>query len=282
MKRWKGYFQLMRFELPFAAGICVLTGQLFALETLPPLFEIWTGFLSIFLISASILVLNDYYDIETDRINAPERPIPSGAVSPSGARSFSIALLSAGLLTGSLLGAVMFAFAAALALTGFLYNRKFKRTGLPGNLMVSFCSGATFVYGGTSAGKPFDRTVWFFALIAALIDLGEEIAADAMDAEGDRLIRSKSQAISLGRHYAVRISSGIFFSVIALTFVPFLLRWFEPVYLVPIGIMDLVMAYSSARLLMSAGAAGRIHIRRLYLGATAGLVLFLLMRLSGF
>jgi geranylgeranylglycerol-phosphate geranylgeranyltransferase len=282
MNKWKGYFQLMRCELPFAAGVCVLMGQLLALAVSPPLFEMWAGFLSIFLLSASILVLNDFYDIETDRVNAPDRPIPRGAVSSSGARLFSILLLSAGLLLGALLGATMFVFAAVLALVGFLYNREFKRTGLPGNLMVSFSSGATFIYGGTSVGMPFHRTVWFFALLVALIDLGEEIAADAMDAEGDRLIRSRSLAISLGRTGAVRVSCGIFFSAVALTAVPFLLRWFGPLYIVPIGIMDISIAYSAVRLLQSDGDGGRIHIRRIYLGGTGGLVLFLLMKLSGF
>jgi hypothetical protein len=37
----------------------------------------------------------------------------------------------------------------------------------------------------------------------------------------------------------------------------------------------------SARNRLSAGGTGRIHIRRLYLGATAGLLLFLIMRLLG-
>jgi geranylgeranylglycerol-phosphate geranylgeranyltransferase len=277
MKKLKAYFQLMRFELPFAAGVCVLLGQSFALGAFPPLFETWAGFLSIFLLSASILVLNDFYDIETDRINAPERPIPSGAVSPSEARLFSALLLCLGLLLGSFLGWMAFVFAVVLAIIGFLYNLKFKRTGLPGNLMVSFSSGATFVYGGISVGMPFNRTTWFFALIVALIDLGEEIAADAMDADGDRLIQSKSLAIGFGRRCAVGVSAGIFFSAVVLTVVPFLLRWFEPVFIIPIAITDFSIVYCAMRLLQGKGSGGRIHIRRLYLGATAGMLLFLLM-----
>jgi hypothetical protein len=45
--------------------------------------------------------------------------------------------------------------------------------------------------------------------------------------------------------------------------------------------MDTVIAYSTLCLLKSNNDEGRTHIRRLYLGATAGLLLFLLMRLLG-
>jgi geranylgeranylglycerol-phosphate geranylgeranyltransferase len=69
--------------------------------------------------------------------------------------------------------------------------------------------------------------------------------------------------------------------VIALTAIPFLLRWFTIVYVPPIAAMDIVIAYSTMRLLKSRDNEGRAHIRRLYLGATAGLLLFLLMRLLG-
>lgn len=147
--------------------------------------------------------------------------------------------------------------------------------------MVSFSVGMTFIYGGVSVGKPFNRVVWFFAVIAALIDLGEEIAADAMDMAGDRLIRSHSLALRHGRVAALKVSGGIFFVVVALTVVPFLVQWFSLAYIAPIALMDAVIAYSALCLLKSDDSAGRKHIRWLYLGATAGLLLFLTMRLLG-
>ncbi len=73
--------------------------------------------------------------------------------------------------------------------------------------MVSFSVGMTFIYGALSVGLPFDLRAWFFGIIAALIDLGEEIAADAMDMEGDLLIHSNSLAIKYGRDFALKISA---------------------------------------------------------------------------
>lgn len=279
MKKLKGLFRLIRFELPLAAGICVLLGQLFALGDFASLFITAAGFCSVFLISASILVSNDYFDMETDKINAPDRPIPSNLVTPAEALSFAIFLLLAGFVFSYLISIPALLFSVGLTVIGILYNGKFKKHGFIGNLMVSFSVGMTFIFGGLSVGMPFNKLVLFFAVIAALIDLGEEIAADSMDVKGDLLIGSKSIAIKYGKTTAIKISSFMFFFVILLSTIPFLLKWFAIIYLIPILIMDFVVGYSTMRLLKSKDEEGRKYIRLLYLGATFGLIVFLAMRL---
>ena len=279
MKKIKGLFSLIRFELPLAAGICVVLGQLFALGKLPEFHTILSGFLSVFFISASILVSNDYFDIETDKINAPHRPIPSNLVTPSGALILALSLLAAGLATSFAININAFILSVILTIVGFLYNRKFKKFGLLGNLMVSFSVGMTFIYGGVLVGLPFNKIAWLFGIIAALVDLGEEIAADVMDEKGDKLTGSKSIAIIYGRTKALKISFAIFLVVIAASVTPFLLNWFKLIYLVPILLMDIAIFYSAVKLVRSKGEEGRKYIRNLYLGATFGLTVFLIMRL---
>lgn len=281
MQKIIGLIKLIRFELPFSAGVCVVMGQMFALGSFASAAITLFAFMSVFLISASILVMNDYFDVETDRINSPHRPIPSNLVSPNEALLFSIVLLITGILFSYLLNAVVLLISILLAVIGFLYNRYFKKIGLPGNLMVSFSVGMTFIYGGASVGMAFNSAVIFFAVIAALIDLGEEIAADAMDIEGDKLINSNSLAIKFGRTTSLKISVSIFFLVIVLSFLPFILKWFSLIYLAPIAVMDLSIAYASVKLLKSKNDEGRKHIRILYLGSTFGLIVFLIMRLVG-
>ena len=83
MRKLKGLIGLFRPELPFAAGICVILGEIVALGGLPPLREALLGFSTAFFISSSALILNDYFDLEVDMVNAPERALPSGAVSPA-------------------------------------------------------------------------------------------------------------------------------------------------------------------------------------------------------
>lgn len=281
MKKIKGIIKITRPDLSVAAGICVLMGQLLALGEFAPLFISAAGFFSVFSVSASILVLNDYFDVETDRINAPQRPIPSGAVSEAEALVIAILLLSAGMILSALINIWLLLIAAALAVIGFLYNRFFKKSGLTGNLMVSFSVGMTFIYGGASVGIPFHKAVLFFAVITALVDLGEEIAADALDAEGDKLIGSASIAIRKGERTALNLSAMIFFTVTALSFLPFVLEWFAPIYLIPILFMNSAIVISAIKIVKGTIAEKRKYIRVLYLGATSGLLLFLIMRLFG-
>jgi geranylgeranylglycerol-phosphate geranylgeranyltransferase len=278
MNKIKGLAKLLRFELPFSAGVCVVMGQMLAKGEFASVLTTIFGFASVFLISASILVLNDYFDVETDKINAPYRPIPSNLVLPSEALFFSMLMLLTGLFLSYLIGITVLSISIVLTIIGFLYNRYFKKMGLLGNLMVSFSVGTTFIYGGATVGLPFNKMVIFFSLIAALIDLGEEIAADSMDIQGDLLINSNSLAIKYGKSAAVKISSCIFFFVILLSFVPFIADWFSLIYLIPIGIMDISIAYSSLRLLNTETGKGRKFIRWIYLGATFGLIVFIIMR----
>ncbi|HEX7358419.1 MAG TPA: UbiA family prenyltransferase, partial [Ignavibacteriaceae bacterium] len=266
---------------PLAAGICVVLGQLFALGYFASLVLTFTAALSVFFISASILVSNDYFDIETDKINAPHRPIPSGLVSPAQALALAVFLLITGSILSLTISISALLFSIGLTIIGLLYNRKFKKHGLIGNLMVSFSVGMTFVFGGLSVGMPFNKVVLFFAVIAALVDLGEEIAADSMDVKGDKLIDSKSIAIKHGKEKALRVSTFIFVLVILLSLIPFLLQWFNIIYLIPIAVMDMFIGYSTYRLVRSKEEEGRKYIRLLYLGATFGLVVFLIMRLMG-
>ena len=278
--RLLGIFRLFRFELPFTAGICVILGQLLAIDQFPPISIMALGFLSIFCISATALILNDYFDIEIDRVNSPERPLPSGIVTKQ-----DVVLLSIGVAMLGLIASYLISFAALLIslfvwMIGFLYNWRFKRSGLWGNLMVSFSVGMTFIFGGISVSVPFAKMVWFFAVIVALINVGEEIAADAMDVQGDRQAGSQSLAVVLGPERALRISAAVFMAVVGISSLPFWRDWLDWIYLLPISIMDGVILYSTAKLLNPQTADRRRYVRWIYLGGLAAILIFILIRFA--
>lgn len=257
----------------------MILGQVFALAGDIYITKAIAGFLSVFMISASILVMNDCIDLKSDRINAPQRPIPSGMVSIRQAWLFAIFLMMGGFYFNLSLGTIPLIIAICLIINGFLYNRYFKSSGLPGNLMVSSSVGATFIYGAASVGTPWNIMAAYFAVLVALIDLGEEISADAMDIEGDKLIRSRSVAIVHGTERALKLSLSIFWIVITLSFIPFIFRWFPLILLLPVLIMDAFIGYSSIKMQTASNAMGRKYIKALYLGATLGMLIFLAMLL---
>lgn len=278
-KKLSGLFHLFRFELPFAAGVCVILGELLALGKVPTIWEMALGFLSVFLISASSLILNDYFDLESDRINAPERPLPSGIVTKREVVFLSCVVTALGFLAGALLSFWALLVGILTWAVGFLYNWRFKKTGLPGNLMVSFSVGMTFIFGGISVGKPFEVTVWFFGMLALLINLGEEIAADAMDVDGDRKAGSRSLPVLIGRENAIRISATLFFLVVGISVLPFVLGWMEWIYVLPFLFMDGVILFSTIKLLDSKLVNRRRYIRWIYLSASLAILIVIVIRL---
>ncbi|WP_370574425.1 UbiA family prenyltransferase, partial [Methanomethylovorans sp.] len=114
MKKVKGLLRLLRSELPFSAGVCVVMGQILALGKFASIPETIFGFLSVFFISASILVLNDYFVVETDKVNAPDRTIPSKLVTPSEALMLALCLMLSGLILSYLISVIAFLFSLVL------------------------------------------------------------------------------------------------------------------------------------------------------------------------
>jgi geranylgeranylglycerol-phosphate geranylgeranyltransferase len=276
-RKLKGIIQIFRPELPLAAGMCVVLGEMLALSAFPPVLALTLGFACGFFLSASALIFNDYFDIEVDRINAPERPLPSGNLSKADVIILAIATALVGLAAtwafnpGALLPGFL------IWVVGFLYNWKLKSMGLWGNLMVSTSVGMTFIIGGIGVGRAWDQTVWVFGLIAFAIDLGEEIAGDAMDAEGDRERQSRSIAIIRGKETALRIAAALFLLAVLLTFVPVLWGELGILYLIAISLADILILFFTTKLIRSQSPTeGRQAMRGIYLSASLGLLAFLI------
>lgn len=275
-----GLYRLFRLELSFTAGACVFLGELLALGGLPSLSQAAFGFLSFFFISATALILNDYFDIETDRINAPTRPLPSGLVTKAEVVALAIIVALLGFLSSLMIGLDAFIVVVIVWVVGFLYNWRFKKSGLFGNLFVGFSVGTTFVFGGIVVGNPFEEVVWFLAIMTMLIDLGEEIAADSLDVEGDRKAGSRSLAVLFGPQQAMRIAAGVFGMVVAGSVIPFIFGWLGWLYLPPIFIFDAIIAYS-VRNLLNPQIPNRINdIRRIYLVGLGMVLVFIILRLA--
>ncbi|QRN82329.1 UbiA family prenyltransferase [Chloroflexota bacterium] len=279
LRKLHGLLILVRFELPLAAGICTVIGELVALDHLPPLRIILLGFSSVFLLSAAALILNDVFDVESDRINAPHRPIPSGMVSIREVVIFFILVTLTGLALATLITFQAFLVAFFVWVIGFLYNWKFKKLGLVGNMMVSFSVGMTFFFGGIAVNNPFSTPVIFFSLWSFFFNLGEEISADAMDMEGDNEAGSKSLAIKFGREAAIRVGASIFFFVIAASSLPFIFGWFELVFLPPILFADAITLISAIQLLNPNTANRRKWIRWIYLSGLVAMIGFLIIHI---
>jgi geranylgeranylglycerol-phosphate geranylgeranyltransferase len=163
---------------------------------------------------------------------------------------------------------------------GFFYNWQLKKFGLVGNLLVGFSVGMTFVFGGIAVGNPFEAVVWFLAVTTLIVDLGEEIAADVLDVEGDRRTGSRSLAVLLGREKAMKVAACVFGIVVAGSAIPLFIGWLEWFCMLPIVIFDAVVIYSVRRLLNPLISDRIRDLRRIYLSGSCMIVVFIIIRLT--
>jgi len=271
--------ELIRMDLALGAGFFFVAGEIFAFGGLPPFHLVILGFLTLFFISGSANISNDYFDREVDRVNLPSRPLPSGRISVTELWALFSLFTASGMIGAAFLGPLVLVLVVLFWCIALAYNIKLKDAGFAGNLVVAACIGMTIVLGAIAAGT-VNGVVLTFAALAFFFDLGLEIAADTMDVQGDEQRSSRSLAHRWGRARALRISAlwlTVFFLV---TPVPFLAGWLGYDYLLLIGTADLWMIACTVRLVASPTIEeGRRQIRRLYLTWGLFVIVFTLTRL---
>ena len=276
----QAFSDLLKPELPLAAGICVIAGEIISSGYLPTFARLLLGFLTGFFIAGTAMITNDYFDLAVDTINHPDRPLPSGRITVSELIVVACLFSIAGLLAAALLNLTMLIAALVIWTVGLLYNWRIKEMGLLGNMMVAFSVASTFVFGGLVVGGFFSGVVWTFGSLAFLFDLGEEIAGGAMDIEGDKLRHARSLGILKGRGFALRVSGLLFAAYVGLSFLPFLAGWLGYVYIAVMATSDLGVVYFTFRLLTSqTSQEGRKRIRELYLTLTVAVLAIVISRL---
>ena len=279
-QKFKALIDLIRPELPLAGGVCVLTGEIIALGHLPPAFVGFMGFITGFFVSSAAMITNDYFDLDVDRINHPERPLPSGRISKFELLTLAFLFSGAGFITAALLGILPLILALVIWIVANLYNWHYKETGLPGNMMVALSVAWFFIFGGVIVGGFANGLVWIFGALAFTFDLGEEIAADAMDMKGDEKRSAKTITRKYGKKYALRVSSSLFTLFVIISFIPFIMGWLSNIYLFIFIPMDIVLLYFSIKLLTSQTIEeGHKIIRQLYLIIVIFVIAFVIFRI---
>ena len=204
MNKIGGFIRLMRPVNCTMMGFAVLVGAVLAAPQLDTLNwqSILFGFLTGFTFCAAAMVINDYYDRKIDAINEPLRPIPSGTVKPSEALGFVGILAGVGFVFAGFVSVLCFAVAAVSLVITATYITVGKRSGLPGNFLVSICVAIPFIYGSITVLGTIGLNVLLFASMAFLSNTGREITKGIVDVEGDSSEGVKTLAVRFGEKNA--------------------------------------------------------------------------------
>lgn len=244
MKKIKAIWELMRLEHGIMLFIAILIGSIISQKTIYdntdlPLINVLLTFFTALFLEASTFALNDYYDLEIDRINKrTDRPLVRGDISPKTALYLFFILFPLGLVCSFFVNMTCFIIALVTALLSVLYDAKMKKIKLVGNFYIAYIMAIPFIFGGATvleknafSLEKINPAIYTIALIAFLAGSGREIMKDVMDFEGDKEKGVKSFPRYIGSRKSNILAAFFFEVAIVMSFFPFFMKNFEIYYL---------------------------------------------------
>ena len=245
------WFTLLRFGNSLTGLIGVIFGSLLALGQIPKgdlaSITILHG-LSVWAFMCSWNALNDILDIEIDKLNQPNRPLPSGRISLNNAKMVTAALMFislsclvyAGYISSTIQGgfenwapSILIWIIAIFLLTNYEsssnYSLKLKDRGLPGNFAISISIGMVILFGAAGVFNPTQPRVISLFFIGFSYNLAREIVKDIEDMDGDE--GRNTLAMRIGVEKTRVLAWAILLLTMVAILTPFALEIFPPNHL---------------------------------------------------
>jgi len=235
-------------------------------------------------ITASGMVINDIYDLEIDKINRPERPIPRGSITLKQAKILFIIYLCFGLFF-SLLSTIFFSLSilnfvivSFFGFIGWVYAKWGKKSGFLGNLVVGISFSIGLVYGAVLNSSFIPPYILFFFITAFSLLVSREIIKGCEDIEGDKSQGVKTLAIKIGIKNSRNVA--VIFALVAIIFfvLPVLTNILNPILFLIFMVLGIIeVAYTLVLMLTSKLEKGDLKKISLLLkiGMLIGLIAFL-------
>lgn len=213
MKLTAAFFRLIRYPnliyialTQFLLQYCVVTPVLRYNGSEPslPLPHFIVLVLSTVIVAAAGYIINDYFDINIDIVNKPDKMVVDKIINRRWAMAWHTLLNMAGVSMGFILawniGQIYLGFVQVLSsLLLWFYSTSFKRQVLIGNIVISFLTALSVVVVGfyerqiyesfeaimSPAGRKLIQIIGVYALFAFLISMVREIVKDLEDMIGD-------------------------------------------------------------------------------------------------
>lgn len=202
--------------------------------TLAPLYKIVLACLSGGIIMAGSNTINDYFDLDIDRVNRPGRPLVTGRLTPRQAWIIALIEFGSGIVLSLFINVIAFLITLVVSGIILLYSFQLKRLPLIGNLSVSFTTAMAFVYGGVAVNRVKETLIP--AVLAFFFHFGREIIKDLQDREGDARGSARTFPLVYGEIAALSLTSVIFLILFAILPMPYILEWYGTTYILVIAL----------------------------------------------
>ena len=228
----KGGLQLIRplNALMFVFGVCL--GVYLAAGS--PVFNthfgaiLWSS-LSALCIGCGANAINDLYDIEIDRINKPDRPIPAHVLTEQSVATIWGVLSISGLILAAFVSWLHFGIALLSVILLFFYSARLKALPFIGNLVVALVVGTGLLFGALIV--EINTHVWFAFGFAFMTNLIREIIKDIEDVDGDMWGDAKTLAVVLGTRKTTQLVIFLIALLLIIGLTPYLLGNYSSLFL---------------------------------------------------
>ncbi|MCJ7554455.1 MAG: geranylgeranylglycerol-phosphate geranylgeranyltransferase [Ignavibacteriaceae bacterium] len=187
------------------------------------------------LVTAAGNVINDYYDIEIDKISHPERPLVTGVINKNKVIIIYTILNFIALLISFWISPIAFGFVLFTVILLLLYSITLKKVILFGNSIIAFLTGMVFIFGGIVVENVAASVIP--AIFAFLINFNREIVKDMEDIEGDL----NAGVITFSARYGIKKLKLIILMITAIlvlfTIYPFLIQFYKIEYFIFVMIL---------------------------------------------
>jgi geranylgeranylglycerol-phosphate geranylgeranyltransferase len=205
--KFKDAIEILRPINDLMGGLTVIIGILntrIGIDLPILIFNIIFGVLTYFFIAGAAMVINDYYDVEIDKINRPERPIPRGSITLNQAKILWITTILIGIILATIhsllfnIGYLNIIIAVFMAFIGWLYAAWGKKSGFIGNIIVGISFSIGLIYGAVLNSLIIPSFIFFFFFASFFGLVSREIIKGCEDIEGDKNQGVKTLAIRVG------------------------------------------------------------------------------------
>ncbi len=285
--KFKDALEILRPINCVMGGLTVVIGILNTRVGVPlnvVLINVLLGVLTYFFLAGSGMIINDIYDVEIDKINRPERAIPSGRITIHQAKllfigtyvvGVGLAVLHSLIFNLVLLNIILASF---FGFIGWVYAKWGKKSGFPGNIVVGISFSIGLIYGAVLNNQGIPDYIYFFFLTSFFLLVSREIIKGCEDIEGDKKEGIKTLAIKIGPKKAKFTSMICQILAIIFFITPFFTNIINPLLFLIIMIPGIAIVGYSLILSIKKGESkedfGKISLI-LKIGALLGLIAFL-------
>ena len=216
--------KLIRFEHGLMLSLAVLTSVFFTVSNVRLDINL-IGLMAIpFLIEAGAFALNDYFDIETDRLNKKDRPLVTGEISKETALTITIASLFTAIIISIFYNIWIVNITGFFILFSVLYDWKLKDLPLIGNSFIGFSMAIPFIFGNLAYSDTLIPENIILFCMAFTIGLAREI----IKTDGDvKMRKAKTLPFYIGKGNSLYIAVIIILLFLVIGFYSYTLISFE-------------------------------------------------------